>query len=354
MVSPHFHWPQLKLPARIFVYEHVSGGGMASAPLPGSLRVEGQAMLQAMLQDLDRLPGVEVVATLDARLESRELPGEVHPVARATEGQRLFRQLAGEAQGTLVIAPEIGGCLQHVSETVLDAGGLLLGADPRGVEVAGDKVATAVWLERAGVPCVATRLLSEAPRDLPGPVVVKPRHGAGSEGVRLHEALPWVSDARGGDAVVSPYVDGLAASVLVIVGRSRTVPLLACRQHLSRDGRFAYLGGALPLPDAEAARASSLARRAVESLPGLRGFAGVDLILSRSGADGDRVIEVNPRLTTSYCGLRRAARSNLAACWLDAWTGKGPGEPEWSSRCLRFGRDGSVRFEGSPHAACRT
>ena len=45
------------------------------------------------------------------------------------------------------------------------------------------------------------------------------------------------------------------------------------------------------------------------ALPGLRGHVGVDLVVA---PDRCVVIEVNPRLTTSYVGLRRALRANLA------------------------------------------
>ncbi|HEU5303158.1 MAG TPA: ATP-grasp domain-containing protein, partial [Gemmatimonadales bacterium] len=40
------------------------------------------------------------------------------------------------------------------------------------------------------------------------------------------------------------------------------------------------------------------------------GYVGVDLILTRHGP---AVLEINPRLTTSYCGLRQAVGVNTAA-----------------------------------------
>ena len=78
---------------------------------------------------------------------------------------------------------------------------------------------------------------------------------------------------------------------------------------MSDDGRFVYLGGSLPLPHALASRATRLAQQAVAALPDPLGYVGVDLVLG-ADADGadDYVIEINPRLTTSYIGLRAAAR----------------------------------------------
>ena len=51
--------------------------------------------------------------------------------------------------------------------------------------------------------------------------------------------------------------------------------------------------------------------------PAAVGYVGVDLVLGRA-PDGseDAVIEINPRLTTSYIGLRSAAVGSLAeAMW---------------------------------------
>lgn len=40
-----------------------------------------------------------------------------------------------------------------------------------------------------------------------------------------------------------------------------------------------------------------------EAIPGLEGLFGIDILLT---AEGPVVVEVNPRLTTAYAGLRRA------------------------------------------------
>jgi len=47
-----------------------------------------------------------------------------------------------------------------------------------------------------------------------------------------------------------------------------------------------------------------------QAIPGLWGYVGIDLV---DTADGPQVIEINPRLTTSYCGLASALGINPAA-----------------------------------------
>ncbi len=87
-----------------------------------------------------------------------------------------------------------------------------------------------------------------------------------------------------------------------------------------------------------------LACRAIGAVPGLAGFVGVDLILSReSGPDPvDTEVEINPRLTTSYVGLRALARENLAERWLEAMLGQPVGPIGWREREVRFSSSGEV------------
>jgi predicted ATP-grasp superfamily ATP-dependent carboligase len=54
---------------------------------------------------------------------------------------------------------------------------------------------------------------------------------------------------------------------------------------------------------------ASLADRIAAAIPGLWGYVGVDLVLTR---DGPVVLEINPRLTTSYCGMGQALGINTA------------------------------------------
>jgi len=91
----------------------------------------------------------------------------------------------------------------------------------------------------------------------------------------------------------------------------------------------------------ELERAIDAALRTCNALPGLRGYIGVDLVLTESDAV---VIEVNPRLTTSYLGLRSALRGdggNVAAMALAACAGELATPPPMQQR-VRFTAAGRV------------
>jgi predicted ATP-grasp superfamily ATP-dependent carboligase len=181
--------------------------------------------------------------------------------------------------------------------------------------------------------------------------VLKPVRGAGSIGVQLvrssaERQCPPVSGRHDG-WILQQFVAGMAVSVAFLCWRSGRHALMPCRQHLSQDGRFLYQGGELPLPDQLADRAERLADAAVGLvLPNVIGYVGVDLVLGNDPAGGgDAVIEINPRVTTSYVGLRVATQDNLAAAML-AVADDRPPDVRFSTDPLQFDADGIVRRAG--------
>jgi predicted ATP-grasp superfamily ATP-dependent carboligase len=70
---------------------------------------------------------------------------------------------------------------------------------------------------------------------------------------------------------------------------------------------------------------------------------GVDLVLG-DAADGSRdfAIEINPRLTTSYVGLRALCETNLAEMMVKMSDGESLPEIRWKPHRARFDADGSV------------
>jgi predicted ATP-grasp superfamily ATP-dependent carboligase len=329
---------------RILLYEFVTGGGCYSlaGPAPDSLLAEGRAMLSALAEDL-ALAGHSVDVLIDIRQPELPLPAGVglHPVESAQAEQQLLASLSNQADWTLIVAPEFDGHLLARCELVVKAGGRLLGPSPQVVALASDKHALASHLAARGVdvpPGLALEPGDQLPRDAQYPAVLKPRDGAGSLGIRLVNSPGEIT------RVIVPsrleeFCPGIAASVALLCGPHGTRPLAPCRQQL--EG-FSYLGGELPLSTELARRASRLASRAASCLPATLGYLGVDLVLGdeASGAR-DLVIEINPRVTTSYVGLRALAKSNLATAMLAIAQGH---EPElcWYPGPIQFDASGRV------------
>ena len=323
---------------RVFVYECVCAGGLG-LDVPSSLLREGRAMLAAIVEDLQRVADVEV-ATLIAEEFAYQLGDVCHPTAAGSwsDGDRMFEAIAKDCAATLVIAPEFGGLLAGYSLRVLDAGGRLLGPLPNAIKLTADKLALAEFWRVKGTPHPWTDSLGQGDlARIPMPCVLKPRHGAGSQAIYLTDDVHTASriaQAEDCEFLVQQYVAGQPASVALLIGKAQMVPLAPARQHLSNDGRFRYEGGSLPLPEQLAQRATRLALQAVAGIDGLQGYVGVDLILGDDGRDF--AIEINPRLTTSYLGLRQLCEQNLAELMLRIVQGEKIATPAWKAGEVSF------------------
>jgi predicted ATP-grasp superfamily ATP-dependent carboligase len=334
---------------RILVFEHLTGGGLLGGPSPsGSLLTEGRAMVQAVSADLLALPEAEVWTTRDARLPPLHPAGcQVTAVTRVQEVDDVLARLAAAADWSLLIAPETDNVLFDQSRRVEKAGRRLLSPCSAIVEIATNKETTAERLSAWGVPVPAGQIVrpGEAPPIGFGRCVLKPIDGCGSQDVRyfeIREAVRAACAALDRPMRLETYVPGLAASVAVLCGPNEQRALPACQQRLTKDGRFTYLGGRTPLAADLDARARKLAQAAVGTLPNPVGYIGVDLVLGEA-ADGseDYVIEINPRLTTSYVGLRASCHENLAAAMLTIAAGR-PATLSFRSQPLEFAADGTI------------
>lgn len=330
---------------RILVYEFVTGGGwlhVDSAPPSGSLLTEGSAMLAALAADFSAIEGCRVDVLHDARLPRQTLGNVTHHPVSSVEAER--QHLARHCtlvDWTVLIAPEFDEHLLQRTRLVENVGGKLLSPNGRAVALTSDKHATAEHLAQRDVRVPRGISLSPGdplPVEFSYPAVLKPRDGAGSLGVRRIDAAE--SEPVTGRQRLEVFCPGTAASVACLCGPRAIVPLEPCLQQLCGHGDFSYQGGSLPIDPALAERARRLAVQAVQTLPEPRGYVGVDLVLGEDPAGGaDYVIEINPRMTTSYVGLRRLSRVNLAAQMIAVAEGR-DAELCWNASRVHFSSSG--------------
>ncbi|HEY4233798.1 MAG TPA: ATP-grasp domain-containing protein [Lacipirellulaceae bacterium] len=333
-----------------FVYEWTTGGGMVDEPgsLPASLLREGTTMIEALAADLSRIESARVTVLREPRVLRLVLPRcEIIDIQSAVSQREEFERLSATADATIVIAPEFDRILFKAARQAAACGGRLLSPNPEFIRITADKHETCRRLAAAGVR-VPEGIVLEPDANLPAtfdyPAVLKPVDGAGSQDTQLvvgphDEPRPYAWPRR-----LETYIPGMAASVALLCGPNGRVPLLPCKQRISTDGRLRYLGGELPLTAGLAERAIRLGEGALAALPEAIGYVGVDLVLGRDPDGGeDFVIEVNPRLTTSYVGLRAAAKCNLAESMFRVAQGESI-DGSFSDRPLEFDVDGNVSF----------
>lgn len=197
--------------------------------------------------------------------------------------------------------------------------------------LASDKLPLAAWLHEQSIPTPETLPFNPADRQSdvrwPGPTIIKRRDGAGSQDMflvrdgfdlwnarhelgRLHEPETFIQQ---------PFIAGKALSVTLLITEDGSIleAFPVAEQHFGEDGRFKYQGGRLPadISPESAVAVRQLAERACRAVPGLTGYIGCDIVLP----DGEPIlIEINPRLTSSYLGYRQLTDDNIPARLLAA------------------------------------
>jgi tyramine---L-glutamate ligase len=345
----------MALVPRVFVHEFITGGGCPSGDLPHGLASEGTAMLTALLADFRSWGAVTTVTTLDERLAHLSLPADQVVRIAPSQHQTVFFELVANSDAVLVLAPETDGILAELSAMVERTGRVLLGSNSAAVTVAGDKGNCYERFCRAGLPTPATcrARFATAPQiaaEIGYPLVAKPVDGVGCEGVclvtepaKLADALAMVRLAtRHEEIILQRYVVGTHASVSLLVAPGQALAISLNGQDIEAGGPFVYRGGQVPLVHPVQARAFEVAQAAVGLVPGLRGYVGVDMILTQQEAF---LIEINPRLTTSCVGLRQVAQFNLArVIWEACCEGRLPEYIRLAGSAV-FGKGGDLTGE---------
>lgn len=311
---------------RVFAFDY---GWAGAQRLAAAQRHDGSLMLAALRADLRLVPEVEL-------LDFDDVP----PGAARQPFDGCFSERVLAADAVWPLAPIGGGTLERLSREVLRHGRTLLGSSPDAVRVAASKTATCAALLRAALPTVATF----GPGDrLPaggGAWVVKPDDGAGCRETRLFAdsgaARDWAGAQRGRELVLQPFVAGRVGSLSLLCLHG-SVRLLACNeQRMAVHGnQFRFLGVTVNGLAGMARHLEPLGQAVAAALPGLWGYAGVDFILA---AGGPVVLDVNPRLTISYAGLRAATGANPAEAVLALLRGTLPPAPALTGR-VRAGVD---------------
>jgi predicted ATP-grasp superfamily ATP-dependent carboligase len=323
---------------RLLVYEHISGGGCAGQPiLPGVLS-EGFGMLRSIVSDF-KSASHETTVLLDARLSKLNpliVADRILPVFKSQETEKLLVEAAKLNDAVYVIAPETGRTLQSLVELVEHTGVVSLNCDASAIPKVADKGVLYKTLKKMGLPTPRTLVfnlnddLAEVKHTIRSqfryPVIFKPMDGVScgglstvKEAAQFEKAIARIrAESSGRRFIVQEFIDGAAASVSVLCTSSKALAISLNKQNVKvalPEEVSSYEGGIVPFGHPLKQEAFKVAEKVVESFSGLRGYVGVDLVLANNKPF---VVDVNPRLTTSYVGLRRVATFNVAEALVNA------------------------------------
>ncbi len=323
---------------KLLVYEHVSGGGFADEAISASVLSEGLGMLATLISDF-KAAGHSVITTLDSRIAKLNPPIAADclvPVTSSQEAQTNLQKISEQADVAYIIAPETDGLLRVLVELVEQTGIASLNCTAGAIEKVSEKAVFYDFMKERGLSLPETMMFSVADdldeikkafRDrLNFPLIVKPSNGVSCCGLsiaknedQLASAVDKIkTESSSEHFLVQELIIGAAASVSLLSTGKDAVAISLNRQEVTLEmpeTPSSYSGGWVPFDHPIQAEAFELAEKLVKFFPDLRGYLGVDFVLTENEAV---IVEVNPRLTTSYIGLRQVVNFNPAQAILNA------------------------------------
>ena len=304
----------------ILIFEYITGGGLADQPLPASLVREGDMILSAAVNDFKVLPGCNVFVLRDHRLNS-SVPGAHTVIVEPDDsyGNKL-EAFADKVHSMLIIAPENDDILCSLCKRYSELSFELLNSELQTIKLTSHKFATYRYLLAHKIPQIPTCLATDIGSLEGEQFVMKPEDGVGCANTSLLvgrlELQAAASCSENGRNIFQPYIKGIHASLSLLCWEGACHVLSCNEQRVQEAGEFLRWTGCI-VGAFENRQFTNFASQIVQALPGLRGYIGVDVIITENEI---LLVEVNPRLTTSYVGLGAALGINPAQLIVQCFT----------------------------------
>jgi predicted ATP-grasp superfamily ATP-dependent carboligase len=296
---------------KILIFEYLCGGGFAGQDLPASLAAEGSMMLQALLTELKQLPQHSLLLPMDERCRPQLYTEntEIVPIHAGQNIMSLLPELIRQCDAVWPIAPESDGILAEIALLVTAQQKILLASSAATITLCGDKYATYQTLLTHGLPVVETALLQDF-QPSSGKLVIKPRDGVGCLGGMISDDLNIKSE-NPAQFIVQPFYAGQALSLSCLCKQGKGRLLSINQQQIQIiDNRFVLNGCLVNISSHRPEFYQQVVSQVAAAIPGLWGYIGIDLLDTPD--KGPLILEINPRLTTSYVGIAEATGVNVA------------------------------------------
>jgi predicted ATP-grasp superfamily ATP-dependent carboligase len=334
---------------RIFIFEFVSGGGFNKVKIPISLFCEGYGMLRSIIMDF-KILDFEIKTMLDYRIFhlAQFLPVDDISITRKKDNfLKKFKTFVKECKYIFIIAPESSNILYNLTEIVKKTNKTLLSTNLKGIRLGMSKMNTYYFFKENKVLTPKTYMIPKRKKQLDNvfifqkfnilnrPVVIKPEDGVGAESIYYFESQSqlkhFILNFRhkvevGRKYLIQEFIEGKDLSTSLIgVPHTKDSPIIdplilsINSQNIdikNTNYESGYYGGATPIENYEEVKNNLKVILEKINFSDISGYFGVDFI---SSTDAKLYfIEINPRLTTSYIGLRNVINHNPAKLILDS------------------------------------
>jgi len=304
---------------KLLVFEFATVSGLEDP----AISTEGKAMLGGLLDDLKELD-VDYLMPKNSNsavcVDNESYNRLCNPIFIENNLTDWLEENVVSYDACLPIAPEEDFVLYKITKIIEENGVKVVGSSSDSVMVCSNKYQTYVALKDK-LPFIKTEQIFFDKLDEYDDLfegnkrkIVKPAEGVSCSGIEIINSFDGLKKASHNMETELPYfllqnfMEGKPASVSLLSDGKTALPLSLNSQNINIEyNKIGYDGGYVPLEHELENEAKRVAKKAVESIKGLKGYVGVDLILE----DDVHLVEINSRITTPYVALKHILNFNL-------------------------------------------
>ncbi len=324
---------------KIFIFEFVSGGGFNKESIPSSLFSEGYSMLKSIIEDFKKL-NFEILTLLDKRIKflSAYLKADFILFVDLDDNCiEKFEKTLLKSDCCFIIAPEFSNILYNLTEIAYKYKKQTYSIGLNGIKLGASKMNTYEFFKKSHVPTPETYVIPVYDgqfdldfihnkfNELNNSIIIKPEDGVGAESILHIDQEEQINKLFGNSKnvldlsrkyILQRFIDGVDMS-MSLIGVSKfndvipyilsinTQNVILCKNSI--DSR--YNGGMTPAENYDEIQSSLQPLIKKLNLSDFKGYFGIDFI--KTPKAGFQFIEINPRLTTSYLGIRNIYKMNI-------------------------------------------
>ena len=308
---------------KILIYEYLTSGAQYALSIDDPLMAEGNNMILALLNDGLELPSQYQLYTIrDHRfppLSPDFDPIQVALVTSPTHYQQVINKQLADCDAALIIAPESDACLAQQQQRLNDYNILNLGSSVNAIVQATNKYRYPQLLAHSPLKTPETLRAADwlhNPTFYSSGYISKPLDGAGCIQTHYWQTAAQLTDyLQQADIslahyIIQPYITGNPISISALINGTHCQILSINQQQISQQHHQLHMTGTIVNGASKAfpvALADNITQHLLTQLPGLSGFIGVDIILHQHQP---YIIDINPRITSSYIGLAQIMAAN--------------------------------------------
>jgi len=307
-----------RLAIKVLVFEYITGGGLSQEEIPASLAKEGMLMMQAIIDELTDNASIVITVLVDYRFKNIQLASNVN-IVFVHEHQcvyQLLPSLLDIVDFIWPVAPEMDGELVKLTQLIEKKDVVLLNSSSAAITVCSDKLVTSNTLKEAGLDVIESMQWDQFSQNYPAPWVIKSKYGVGcldnyfiANKEQLIKITKRIDNKK--DYVIQPYIKGKVLSLSCLFKQGKAW-LLCCNKQdvVINKGQFELKACIVNISDDNNDLYQKIIDQVASSIPGLFAYVGIDIILTENNVP--MILEINPRLTTSYVGINQAIGYNVA------------------------------------------